>query len=225
MNRLYKTLEPEQRKKLVEAIKEHGKQMHEHMLAMEHGEHGGPGDHGEHGPGMGGPGHEHGEHGGPGHEHGPGPGAPGAAGPGPGGEHGPGMGGPGHEHEMGPGMHGGGPLEKLSEELALTPEQKEKLKTKLEAQMKAQQAAMKSKMDAGMKHLEAIGTAFEGDKFDAKKAGVGSMGPDMIKAMAKNRVDFVQTVLGVLTPEQRAKFAEHVRAHAADPDMAEEAGG
>jgi hypothetical protein len=51
------------------------------------------------------------------------------------------------------------------------------------------------------------------------------MAPDMIKAMAKSRVDFVQTVLGVLTPEQRAKFAEHVRAHAGDPDMPEEAGG
>jgi Spy/CpxP family protein refolding chaperone len=135
------------------------------------------------------------------------------------------MGGPGHEHDKGPRMHGGNPVERLSEELALTPEQKQKLETKLQAQMKAQQATMKNKMEAGMKHLDAVGTAFEGDKFDAKKAGVGNMGPDMIKAMAKGRVEFVQTVLSVLTPEQRAKFAEHVRTHAGDPDMPQQAGG
>jgi Spy/CpxP family protein refolding chaperone len=40
----------------------------------------------------------------------------------------------------------------------------------------------------------------------------------MVKAIAKHRIEFVQTVLGVLTPEQRPKFAEHIRAHADDDE-------
>jgi Spy/CpxP family protein refolding chaperone len=179
MNRLYKALDPDQRKKLVEGMREKGKEMHEHMAEHE-------------GKGPGGHEHEH-EGKGPGHEH-------------------EGMG--EHEHE---GM-GEGPLMKLGDELALTQEQKDKLHVKLEAQMKANHAAMKSKREAGEKHLDAIGTAFEGDKFDAKKAGVGAQAPEMVKAMATQKVQFVETVLAVLTPDQRAKFAEHLKAHANDTE-------
>jgi Spy/CpxP family protein refolding chaperone len=113
---------------------------------------------------------------------------------------------------------GEGPLMKLSEELSLTPEQKDKLKPKLEAQMKAAHAAMKTKMEAVHKHMEAVGTAFEGDKFDAKKAGVGTQAAEMVKAMATAKVQFVETVLAVLTPEQRSKFAAHLKEHANDMD-------
>ena len=189
MNRLYKTLDADQRKKLVEGMREKGKEMHEHMAEHE-GK--GPGGH-EHegkGPGMG-----EGKGKGPGMGEGKGPGA-------------------GHEHE---GM-GEGPLMKLGDELALTPEQKEKLKTKLEAQMKANHAAMKTKMEATEKHMDAVGTAFEGDKFDAKKAGVGAQAPEMVKAMATEKVQFVETILAVLTPEQRTKFAAHLKEHAGDMD-------
>jgi len=189
MNHLYKALTPEQRKKLIETMREKGKQMRAEHEGMEHGE-------------M----HEHGDKG-PGHEH-----------------MGPGMGG-GHEH-MGPGMGGGpmgpgmgeGPMGHMGDELGLTPEQKEKLHTKLEAQMKAQHAVMKEKMAATEKHMEAIGTAFEGDKFDAKKAGVGTQAPDMVKAMATAKVQMAETVLSVLTPEQRPKFLAQVRAHEAEMD-------
>jgi Spy/CpxP family protein refolding chaperone len=118
-------------------------------------------------------------------------------------------------------MHARGAIEMLAKDLGLTSEQKDKLRTKLEAQMKAGQAAMKSTMQAAMKHMKALGDAFERDKFDAKKAGVGTRAPDMAKARAKDRVAFVQTVLAILTPEQRAKFADHVRARADDPDMAD----
>ncbi len=196
VNRLYKTLDPDQRKKLVEAMRAKGKEMHEHMAEHE-GK--GPGMMGEgKGPGMMGDGK------GPGakqHEHeGKGPGMGDGKGPG------------GHEHE---GM-GEGPLMKLGDELALTPEQKDKLKTKLEAQMKANHAAMKTKMEAAEKHMDAIGTAFEGDKFDAKKAGVGAQAPEMVKAMATEKVQFAETILAVLTPEQRTKFAAHLKEHAGD---------
>ncbi len=191
MNRLYKVLTPEQRKKLIETMREKGKEMHE---GMEHpgqhgmGEHkGGPGS----GPGM----HEH-EGKGPGHEH---------EGKGPG----PGM----HEH----GEHGeDGVLRKLTEDLGLTPEQQDKLRVKIKAQMDTTHAAMKQKMVTIMKHMDAVGTAFEGDKFDAKKAGVGSDAPDMLKAIASAKVAFVETVLSVLTPEQRPKLVLHLKAHAGE---------
>ena len=49
--------------------------------------------------------------------------------------------------------------------------------------------------------MKALGDAFEGDKFDAKKLGVGTHAPEMVKEMAKRRIEFVQTVLSVLTPE------------------------
>ncbi|HTA90043.1 MAG TPA: Spy/CpxP family protein refolding chaperone [Polyangiaceae bacterium] len=160
MNRLYKTLDADQRKKLVETMREKGKEMHEHM------------------------GHEH---------EGKGPDA------------------------KGPGM-GEGPMAKLGDELALTPEQKEKIKAKIEPQMKAHHAAMKEKMEAAEKHMDAIGTAFEGDKFDAKKAGVGGQAPEMVKAMATHRIQMAETLLSVLTPDQRAKFAAHLKEHAQDTE-------
>jgi Spy/CpxP family protein refolding chaperone len=197
INRLYKTLDADQRKKLVEGMRDKGKEMHEHMGGEHEGK--GPGGHG-HG-GMG-PGHEH-EGMGPGHEH---------EGMGPGHEH-EGMG-PGHEHE---GM-GEGPLLKLGEDLALTPEQKNKLKGKLEAQMKTNRAAMKAKMEAMEKQMDAVGTAFEGDKFDAKKAGVGAHASEMVKGMATQKVQFVETLLSVLTPEQRTKFAAKLKEHAGEPE-------
>jgi Spy/CpxP family protein refolding chaperone len=168
MNRLYKTLDADQRKKLVETMRAKGKEMKEHMAEHE------------------------------------------GKGPGAGKEH------EGHEHE---GM-GEGPMAKLGDELALTDDQKTKLHTKLEAQMKANHAAMKTKMEAAEKHMDAIGTAFEGDKFDAKKAGVGGQAPEMVKAMATARLQFVETVLPVLTPDQRAKFAQHLKDHANDMEEA-----
>lgn len=210
LNRLHQALTPEQRKKLIATAREKGKEMHEHGMAMhEHGmamhEHGGPGEAHEHG-GMA----MH-EHGGPGEAH----------------EHG-GMGGPpSHapkegDHEHGPGAgHGDkpmweGPLGKLNEELSLTPEQFTKIRTKVEALMKAQMATMKTKMVATEKHLAEVGAAFEADKFDAKKAGVGVQAPDLVSVMASERVKFVQAVLSELTPEQRPKFVAHIQAHNAD---------
>jgi len=197
MNRLYKTLDADQRKKLVATMRAKGHEMHEHMA-----------EHDAKGAGMAMGGKEH---------EGKGP-----AGKGPMGEGkamGPGM----QAHEgMGMGMAGHGmghdPMMKLGDELSLTPEQKDKLKAKLEAQMKTSRAAMKPKMEVAEKHMDAIGTAFEGDKFDAKKAGVGAEAPDMAKVMATAKVQFVESVLGVLTADQRTKFAAHLKEHANDTD-------
>ncbi|MEO6603682.1 MAG: Spy/CpxP family protein refolding chaperone [Polyangiaceae bacterium] len=157
MNRLYKALNPEQRKKLIETMREKGKEMHGHE----------------------GKGPDHAD----------------------------------HEHE-GHGVEG--VLGKLTEDLGLTPEQKDKLRTKISAQMESTHAGMKQKMVPMMKRMDAVGTAFEGDKFDAKKAGVGSDAPDMLKAIASAKVAFVETVISVLTPEQRPKFVAHLQAHAGE---------
>jgi Spy/CpxP family protein refolding chaperone len=133
----------------------------------------------------------------------------------------------GHEHEHdgkgGEHEHDGngmwqGPLAKLGEELSLTAEQAAKLHTKVEALVKAQQATMKGKMAATEKHLAAVGAAFESDKFDAKKAGVGTQAADLVSSVASERVQFVQAVLSVLTPEQRPKFLAHIQAHNAEMD-------
>jgi len=199
MNRLYKTLDADQRKKLIETMREKGKEMKEHMA-----------EHEGKGPGMGMGGKEH-EGKGPGMGMGPGAKEHEHEGKGPGMGMGPGM---DHEHEMHEGMMG-----KLFDDLGLTPEQKTKLHAKLDAQMKADHAAMKQKMEAMEKHMDAVGTAFEGDKFDAKKAGVGSQTKEMVKTMATQKVQFVETVLAVLTPEQRAKFADHLKAHANEEEQ------
>jgi len=203
LNRLHQALTPEQRKKLIQTAREKGKEMHEHGMAMH--EHGcKDGDQGCKGGEHGGPGGEH-AHGGPGGAHG----APGAE---------QAHGGPGAEHAHGgPGMWEG-PLAKLGEELSLTPDQNAKIHAKVEALVKAQQASMKDKMAASMKQMDAVATAFEADKFDAKKAGVGSQAAGMVSSIASERVKFVQAVLSVLTPEQRPKFVAHIQAHNGDMD-------
>jgi Spy/CpxP family protein refolding chaperone len=106
----------------------------------------------------------------------------------------------------------------LADALGLTPVQKEKLQAKLEADMKAQQGAMKQQMDAMTKQEDSIAKALESDKFDAKEAGIGQQAPLMAKKMAANRVKLAETMLSVLTPEQRAKFATQLRGQVGDPD-------
>jgi Spy/CpxP family protein refolding chaperone len=196
MNRLHQALTPEQRKKLVESAREQGKAMHEHGMAMhEHGctcgEHEAAGKCGGHESGCKGC-----EHCGKGGEH----------------EHSA----KGGEHEHGGKAMWEGPLDKLAEELSLTPEQSAKIRGKVEALVKTQQAAMKDQMAAAVKHFGAVSAAFEGDKFDAKKAGVGTQTPELVKSIATGRVQFVQAVLSVLTPEQRPKFLARVQAHNAE---------
>jgi Spy/CpxP family protein refolding chaperone len=194
INQLHAALDPAQRKKLVEEMNAHAEMMRHHEEG-EHDEHG-PGMHG--GPGMGGPGGP-GMHGGPG-----GPGGPGMGGPGMHDEHG--------EHGPGARMH------ELADMLGLTPEQREKLHAKMEEGMKARMAAAKTKMDAMHAHMKAIGEAFEKDKFDAKQAGVGQHLPDMAKTMATERLASIESLIALLTPEQRAKLAAHIREHAGEAD-------
>jgi Spy/CpxP family protein refolding chaperone len=175
MNKLHKTLDTTQRKKLVEVLRAEAAKHH-------------------------------------GHEHGTGPKSDAK-----GDEH--------HERDMG---HKGNdekqarhhemartePGERLAAELGLTVEQREKLSKKLESELKANQANMKEHWGSIQKHLKTLLDDFEKDTFDAKKAGVGSNIGQMVKMMATGRIRFVETVLSVLTPEQRGKFADHIRQQA-----------
>src|SRR5664280_1363303 len=109
-------------------------------------------------------------------------------------------------------------MDKMGEQLGLTPEQREKLKAKMEAGMKAEMGKMKEHQAGMQKRMKALGDAFESEKFDAKKAGVGEHSGEMVKMMTGGRIRFVEAMLSVLTPEQRSKFAEHVRHHVDDGD-------
>ncbi len=195
VNKLHQTLDATQRKKLVDSMQAKAEEMREHGAGEMHE----PG-HGEHGMGPKGPGGE------------PGKGAQGEPGKAPHGEHGMGPKGPG-EHGMPHGMGPHGEMEKLGQALGLTPDQQEKLKTKLDALMKSHMATMQEHQGAMQKRMKAVGEAFASDKFDAKKVGVGEKFGEMIKMMTKGRIEFVEAVLSVLTPEQRSKFAEHIRQH------------
>ena len=177
MNRLHQTLTTEQRKKLIEVIREKGNEMHEHGMAMHE-----QAEKDEHGHPVKADGHEHEQVGKEADDHG----------------------------------RWEGPLAKLGEELSLTPDQSAKIRTKVRALARAQHAAMKDKMAASEKHMAAVGTAFEADKFDAKRAGVGAQAPGLVNSVASDRVQFVQAVLPALTPEQRPKFAAHIQAHDAE---------
>ena len=116
-----------------------------------------------------------------------------------------------HKHG-GPSMSDGS-LSSLGYVFALTREQTERLPSSPEAQVKAEQAAMKTKREAAEKHVAAVVAAFEGDPFDAKKAGVGAQAADTVKATAAQRLQVIETIVAVLTPEQRGKFAEHLKEH------------
>lgn len=222
-NRLHKVLEPDQRKALVEAMRAKAEEMRAHHEAEMH-EH----EHGQGGPHAGGP------PGGPPPGSAPPVGAGGPpsalggplpagaaavppAGPPQGSDAPGGQGGP-HEHWNGEhGEHGPGEMmHKLAEELGLTPDQEAKIKKVLEPQMKAQMEGMKAKHEAMMKHMKELGDAFETDKFDAKKAAIGSNSVEMVKEMTGAHVKMISAVLPILTADQHEKFASFIRNHAED---------
>jgi Spy/CpxP family protein refolding chaperone len=106
----------------------------------------------------------------------------------------------------------------LGQKLQLTPDQEQKLKPKLEPQFQAQAGALKERLSFLATQLSVLADAFLTDKFDAKQVGVGVHAPDLVLALAKNRLEFVKTLLPVLTPEQCTKFAEELRARAGSLD-------
>jgi Spy/CpxP family protein refolding chaperone len=113
-----------------------------------------------------------------------------------------------HEAEPG-GREHGGRLAELTKDLSLTPEQVEKIGAALKASAPGVRAHFR---DQAMKRLEAFEAAFVADKFDsgALRAGSGDDGHFAAHG-SKRLLHFYQTVLPLLTPEQRAKLADHLR--------------
>jgi Spy/CpxP family protein refolding chaperone len=109
-------------------------------------------------------------------------------------------------------------LKALEQDLALTPEQVQKLHDKLDPQLKAQGAAVQDKVAMLGTQLNLLAEGFASDKFDAKQVGVGAYAPDLVVAIGKNRLEYVKTLLPLLTPAQCALFAKQLRAHAGLPE-------
>jgi Spy/CpxP family protein refolding chaperone len=113
-----------------------------------------------------------------------------------------------HEHDH---------LDALARELSLTPEQVEKIRTNLRVVFADTHQRLDS--DKVATHLHAFSAAFESPSFDAKtlasadvvNAHLGTWG-------AARMAHFYEAVTPVLTPEQRAKLAEHLREHANHED-------
>lgn len=107
-------------------------------------------------------------------------------------------------------------LGRLTEELGLTPPEVEKISAALkkDAPPKPDTAAL----DA---HLKAFETAFVAEKFDAKSLTTANAANTFIsKSGTARMVRFYKIVTPLLTPEQRAKLAAHLRERLNDPHAA-----
>jgi Spy/CpxP family protein refolding chaperone len=106
----------------------------------------------------------------------------------------------------------GGHLATLAMDLGLTTEQVDKIRANLAEGMKpvprldAQEIAT---------HLRAFGDAFRGETFDARTlTTAGGAEAHMVGWGTAHMAHFVEAVSPVLTPEQRAEYAQSLREHA-----------
>jgi Spy/CpxP family protein refolding chaperone len=114
-------------------------------------------------------------------------------------------------HEAHPGgVEKGGRLKDLTEELNLTPEQVEKMSAALHAAHESHPLTFDPAK--AEEHVQAFATAFAADSFDAKtvthntNALVATHG-------ARRMAFFYETITPLLTPDQRATLADHLRQH------------
>jgi len=103
-------------------------------------------------------------------------------------------------------------LTQLTADLALTPEQVDKIRATEAESMKALPRFDASKVAA---YVRTLGDAFRAPTFDAKALTAGSAATvDMAGWGAAHMARFVESVSPVLTPEQRATLAQILRLHA-----------
>lgn len=113
----------------------------------------------------------------------------------------------------------GGRIDRLAQQLALTPDQVDKIGTAL-----ATEAPTTPKNDpkAADAHIQAFATAFVADSFDPKSlapsatASAGHVARNGGARIAR----FYEAVTPVLTPDQRTKLAAQLRAHLEDDQVA-----
>jgi Spy/CpxP family protein refolding chaperone len=106
----------------------------------------------------------------------------------------------------------GGHLAALAADLGLTTDQVDRIRAGLVEGMRA--VPRLDPQEIGT-HLQAFGDAFRAEKFDAKTLRTAnSSNAHMVGWGAAHMAHFVETVSPVLTPDQRAAFAQRLREHA-----------
>ncbi len=110
-------------------------------------------------------------------------------------------------------------LAKLSELLALTPDQVDKIGKALSADVPVTPQTDPKAVDA---HVQAFATAFVADKFDPKSlaAPATAAAGHAARYGGARMARFYEAVTPVLTPEQRAKLAAHLRERLNDQNVA-----
>jgi Spy/CpxP family protein refolding chaperone len=115
-------------------------------------------------------------------------------------------------HEAVPGgTEKGGRLKELAEELNIPADQVDKMAQALQAA----HASHPVNFDPAraQEHVQAFMTAFAADTFDAK-AVTNNANAEVATHGARRMAFFYETVTPLLTPEQRATLADHLRQHA-----------
>lgn len=106
-------------------------------------------------------------------------------------------------------------LRQLADDLELTDDQRDAIKAKAKEEFKRAMPAAREKMEGMRDRMEEAADAFVSEQFDAKALGLGEDGMGMRRAFVATQLRIAQAALPTLTPAQRAKLAEFVRAHAA----------
>jgi Spy/CpxP family protein refolding chaperone len=121
-------------------------------------------------------------------------------------------------HDAEPGSRErGGRLAELTADVGLAPDQVDKIATALKASGHGVRRHFNREM--AMKRLDAFAAAFVGAAFDAGALRTGASADGHVAAHGSKRmVHFYQTVAPLLTPEQRAKLAGHLREHLGQPE-------
>jgi Spy/CpxP family protein refolding chaperone len=102
---------------------------------------------------------------------------------------------------------------KMADELGLSHEQRGQIRTRARDQMLGADMRKAREGHPGRaQHMRAVGEAFASERFDARTLDVGKNGSDLVRMLSNGVVRFVEVALPVLTPEQRARFAQMVRA-------------
>ena len=114
--------------------------------------------------------------------------------------------------------HEGGPLAHIQKELALSDDQVAKIKASFSDGVKAAGQTHDHKEVEG--HLQAFGTAFKADTFDAKSLATENDANKHVASWGATRMArFFEAVAPVLTPDQRTKLSARMREHASKPEM------
>jgi Spy/CpxP family protein refolding chaperone len=106
-----------------------------------------------------------------------------------------------------------GHLATLAKELGLTQDQVDKVRASLDERLKAVPPLEPQEIAT---HLRAFGDAFRSEKFDSKVLTTANGANSHLAGWGAARLaHFVQALSPVLTPDQRTKFAQRLREHAA----------